>query len=202
MIAAVSTVRPQRANTPPNREIAVTAEPLDRIAASRPDRAARMARNVALAIAGIAAVALAVAWYSQLVLDLAPCKLCLEQRYAYYLDIPIGLLIAFAAWRGAPRWALAAGLGVLALLALGNAGLAAYHAGVEWKFWTGPTDCSGPLLDLSKAGSLLAQLDTIKVTRCDEVQWRLFGLSFAGYNVLLSLALAALAGWGIARTGR
>jgi disulfide bond formation protein DsbB len=32
--------------------------------------------------------------------------------------------------------------------------------------------------------------------RCDEVQWRFLGLSLAGYNVLISLALAALALWG------
>ena len=91
---------------------------------------------------------------------------------------------------------------VLALLALGNAGLGVYHAGVEWKFWAGPSDCSGPVLDLSKAGSLLDQLDKVKVVRCDEVQWRFLGLSLAGYNVLVSLALAALAGWGILRIRR
>jgi disulfide bond formation protein DsbB len=169
---------------------------------SRPTAAARIAQNVALTIALIAAAALAAAWYSQLVLAFAPCKLCLEQRYAYYLDIPLGLLIALAAWRRAPAWLLGTGLAVLGLMALGNAGLAAYHAGVEWGIWAGPSDCSGPILDLGKAGGLLAQLDKVKVVRCDEVQWRFLGLSFAGYNVLLSLALAGLAGWGLARMRR
>jgi len=46
------------------------------------------------------------------------------------------------------------------------------------------------------AGSLLERLDTVKVIRCDEVQWRFLGLSLAGYNVLISLALAAIALWG------
>ena len=169
---------------------------------SKTGRPERIAGGVALTVAVVAVAALGLAWFSQLVLGLAPCKLCLEQRYAYYLDIPLGLLIAFAAWRRAPVGLLAAGLVVLGLMALGNAGLAAYHAGVEWRFWAGPSDCSGPILDLSKAGGLLAQLDTVKVVRCDEVQWRFLGLSFAGYNVLASLALAALCGWGLVRLKR
>jgi len=181
----------------------VTADLLDQpVAGSRPARASRVARNVALTIGAVSIAALATAWYFQLFLDFKPCPLCLEQRYAYYAAIPLAALIALAASRGAPVWLLTVGLALLAVLAVGNAGLGAYHAGVEWKFWAGPTDCSGPVLDLGKAGSLLDQLDKVKVVRCDEVQWRFLGLSFAGYNVLLSLGLAALAGWGIARFRR
>jgi disulfide bond formation protein DsbB len=156
----------------------------------------------ALAIALIAALTLAGAWFFQLVLDIRPCPLCLEQRYAWYLAFPLGALLAFAAARGAPRALLVAGLALLALATLANAWLAGYHAGVEWGFWPGPTECSGPVLDLGKAGSLLENLDKVKVIRCDEVQWRFLGLSLAGYNVLLSLAAAALALWGIANTAR
>jgi disulfide bond formation protein DsbB len=151
----------------------------------------------ALAIAAIAAATLMGAWFFQLVLDIRPCPLCLEQRYAYYLAIPLGMLLAWAALRDAPRAVLIAGLAILALTALANAWLGGYHAGVEWGFWPGPTQCSGPLLDLGKAGSLLDNLDKVKVIRCDEVQWRFLGVSLAGYNVLISLAMAALAGWGI-----
>ena len=82
-------------------------------------------------------------------------------------------------WRASPfsRWP-----------PLGNAGLGTYHAGVEWGFWQGPTDCTGPVGNLGSAGDLLERLDTVKVIRCDEVQWRFLGLSLAGYNVLISLA--------------
>jgi disulfide bond formation protein DsbB len=97
---------------------------------------------------------------------------------------------------------LLAGLAVLAIATLGNAALATYHAGVEWHFWQGPTDCTGPIGNLGSAGDLLSRLDTVKVVRCDEVQWKFLGLSLAGYNVLISLAMAAIAGWGIARTSR
>ena len=163
---------------------------------------ANAALTAALAVTLIAAATLAGAWFFQLVLDIRPCPLCLEQRYAYYLAIPLGALVALAAARDAPRPLLVIGLAILALAALGNAGLGVYHAGVEWKFWQGPTDCTGEIGNLGSAGNLLERLDTVKVIRCDEVQWRFLGLSLAGYNVLISLAMAALAGWGIVRTAR
>jgi disulfide bond formation protein DsbB len=160
----------------------------------------RIAENpalmAALAITLVAAATLAGAWFFQLVLDIRPCPLCLEQRYAYYLALPLGALIACLAARHAPRQWLMAGFVILLAAALGNAYLGGYHAGVEWKFWQGPTDCSGPILDLGSAGNLLQRLDTVKVVRCDEVQWRFLGLSLAGYNVLISLLMAALALWG------
>lgn len=171
-------------------------------ATAKPSRDTDAATTAALTIAVIAALTLAGAWFFQLVLDIRPCPLCLEQRYAWYLAAPLGALLAFAAARGAPPALLVAGLGLLALAVLANAWLAGYHAGVEWGFWPGPTECSGPLLDLGRAGNLLENLDKVKVIRCDEVQWRFLGLSLAGYNVLLSLAAAAIAVWGIANTAR
>jgi disulfide bond formation protein DsbB len=163
---------------------------------------ARPALIAALAITAVAIATLAGAWFFQLVLDIRPCPLCLEQRYVYYLAIPLGGLTALAAGKDAPRAMLLGGLAILALAALGNAVLGTYHAGVEWGFWQGPTDCSGPIGNLGSAGSLLQRLDTVKVIRCDEVQWRFLGLSLAGYNVLISVAMAAIAAWGIVRTAR
>ena len=156
----------------------------------------------AVAVAIVAVVTIAGAWFFQLVLDIRPCPLCLEQRYAYYLSIPLAALVAMAAGRGAPRGVLVVGLAILALASLANAVLGGYHAGVEWKFWQGPTDCSGPVVDLGNAGSLFERLDTVKVIRCDEVQWRFLGLTLAGYNVLISLMMAAIAAWGAGRTAR
>jgi disulfide bond formation protein DsbB len=150
----------------------------------------------AAAIAVIAALTIAGAWFFELVLDIRPCPLCLEQRYAYYLAIPLAALIALGASKGVSRRLLGLGLVILALALLANAGLGAYHAGVEWGFWQGPTDCSGPITDLG-GGNLLDGLNKVKVIRCDDVQWRFLGLSLAGYNALISLAMAALAVWGV-----
>jgi disulfide bond formation protein DsbB len=164
--------------------------------------AAGPALTASLAIMAIAAATLAGAWFFQLVLEILPCPLCLEQRYAYYFAVPFALLIALAAAKGAPRPVLLAGLAILALAVLANAWLGTYHAGVEWGLWKGPTDCTGQIGNFGSAGNLLERLDTVKVVRCDEVQWRFLGLSLAGYNVLISLLMAAIAAWGIARTAR
>lgn len=196
VIAPVSTAPGVRDTTLPGiRETNVTLD----ATASRPHArdASNPALTAALAITAVAVATLAGAWFFQLVLDIRPCPLCLEQRYAYYLAIPLGALVALAAAKDAPRAVLAAGLALLAAAALGNAVLGTYHAGVEWKFWQGPTDCTGPIGILGSAGDLLARLDTVKVIRCDEVQWRFLGLSLAGYNVLISLLMAAIAAWGI-----
>jgi len=160
------------------------------------------AMTAALLAALIAAATLAGAWYMQLVWGLQPCELCLKQRTAYYAIVPVGLLIALAASRGAPRPLLTLGLALIALAALGNAGLGVYHAGVEWGFWQGPTECTGPVGNLCSAGSLLERLDSVKVVRCDEVQYRFLGLSLAGYSVLISLLMASVAAWGISRSSR
>lgn len=172
------------------------AHPSQRHAANNP------ALTAALAVTAIAAATLAGAWFFQLVLGVVPCPLCLEQRYAYYLAVPLGALVAVAAARGAPRGVVLASLALLTLAALGNAGLGAYHAGVEWKFWPGPTECTGPIGNLGSAGNLLERLDTVKVIRCDEVQWTFLGLSLAGYNVLISLLMAAVAAWGLVAARR
>ncbi|MGQ0684789.1 disulfide bond formation protein B, partial [Bradyrhizobium sp.] len=119
---------------------------------SRQGFAANPAALAALAIAVIAAATLAGAWFFQLVLDIRPCPLCLEQRYAYYLALPLAAFLAYFAAQGAPRQVLMAGFAVLLLAVLANAWLGGYHAGVEWQFWPGPTDCSGPLVDFGKAG--------------------------------------------------
>jgi disulfide bond formation protein DsbB len=160
------------------------------------------ATMAALAIMAIAAATLAGAWFFQLVLEILPCPMCLEQRYAYYFAVPFAALLALAAAKGAPRSVVLAGLAILALAALGNAVFGTYHAGVEWGFWKGPTDCTGTGFNPGSAGSLLDNLDKVKIIRCDEVQFRFLGISLAGYNALISLLMAAIAVWGMAKTSR
>ena len=121
----------------------------------------------------------------------APCPLCLQQRYAYYVAIPaLGLAVWLLAQE---RKGLAIGLlAVVATIFFANAGFAAYHAGAEWKFWPGPDTCAaaGDALG-GGGGGLLKELETTHVVRCDEPALRIFGVSLAGWNVLISLALAA-----------
>jgi disulfide bond formation protein DsbB len=153
----------------------------------------------ALAIALIGAATILGAWLFQYGLGLKPCPLCLEQRYAYYFAIPLAVMVALGDQVGASRKVLMAALVAIALGMLWNAGLGVYHAGVEWKFWAGPQECSGALDDLGSAGGLLNKLQSITVVRCDEAAWRFLGLSLAGYNAVISAVLAAIAGWAVIR---
>ena len=157
--------------------------------------------TAALAILVVAAATIAGAWFFQLVLGLQPCPMCLEQRYAYYTIIPLSALVAISSARGSPRGVLLLGLALLWVIALANAAFGAYHAGVEWGYWQGPTSCTGSLPSFG-SGSLLDQLDKVKVVPCDVVQWRFLGISLAGYNALISLLMAAIAARGIARAVR
>ena len=123
----------------------------------------------------------------------APCPLCLMQRYAYYAGIPLLFLALVLVATDRPGLARL----IFAIVALGflaNAGLGVYHAGAEWKFWQGPATCAAASDDLTtNAGSLLQDLRRVQVIRCDEAAWRFLGLSFAGWNVLISLVLSAIA---------
>ncbi len=160
-------------------------------------RACRPLVAAPLVIAAGSAFALAAAWFFQLVVGLAPCPLCLDQRIAYYIGVPLGLAAAGLAARGRPT--LARGLLVaLGLAMLANAGLATYHAGVEWGFWPGPTSCTGA--PVFAPGDILSQLKQARVPRCDEAAWRLLGISMAGWNTLIAAALAAVAAAGATRT--
>jgi disulfide bond formation protein DsbB len=119
-----------------------------------------------------------------------PCSLCLRQREVYWAIIAasaIALIVNRLRYseKTAPPFVLLIGLAFL-----WGAGVAAYHAGVEWKFWPGPETCTGGggrLRDLSKAleGPQI-------VVMCDEAAWRVLGISMPGYNALISFGLAVL----------
>ena len=156
----------------------------------------------ALIIFAVSLATLVGAWYFQFVVKLPPCPLCLEQRVPYYIVIPLSLLLSIAALARAPRSLVAMGFAAILLAMLVSAGLGAYHAGVEWRFWAGPADCSGPVTDFTAKGPLLDQLRSIRVIRCDEAAWRFLGVSLAGYNAFVSLVLAATAAFGLTLRNR
>ncbi len=166
----------------------------------RPDSG--VATQAALAIFIVSLSTLLGAWFFQFVLGYPPCPLCLDQRIPYYIVIPLSLLVVLAARGGTPPRLVGVGLVVILITVLCGAALGTYHAGVEWHFWPGPTDCSGPLGSLNSGGSLLDQLSSIHVVRCDQAAWRFLGISLAGYNVLISLAMAAIAAYGIRALGK
>jgi disulfide bond formation protein DsbB len=121
-----------------------------------------------------------------------PCALCLMQRTPYYFGIPLAAAAVLASRLSAPKLAVGLLFGFLALLMIYNSGLAAYHAGVEWKFWEGPASCA-PTIGVENAADMLNQLQSAHAPSCTDAPWRMLGLSFAGWNVLISGLLAVLA---------
>ena len=154
---------------------------------------------IASAAAAIAAIGLATilgAYFFQYALGYRPCPLCLEQRFAYYAAIPLAAMVLLGVSVGSSHKVMLLAFVAIAVAMLWNAGLGAYHSGIEWQWWEGPKDCSGPVTNFGPAGSLMETIQNTRVIRCDEAAWRFLGLSLAGYNVLISLTLAAIATWG------
>ena len=149
---------------------------------------ARTALMLSLAMAGVVGIAL----LFQHVGGYLPCKLCLEQRTPYYLGAPLMLMAALtaAANRNVSRALLAAG----GLLMLYGLTIAVFHAGIEWAWWAGPTDCTAVSGSVTNdAGTLLDDLNAIHPPSCDKAAIRILGLSMAGWNVPASLALMIVA---------
>jgi disulfide bond formation protein DsbB len=143
------------------------------------------------------------AWAFQLA-GYAPCELCLKQRIPYYIGIPVALLTLFVASRhrlGSHR-AARLGLAALTLIFIASALFGAYHAGVEWGFWPGPADCTGTLEKAGSMNDFMKQLQSTKVVRCDAVALRILGLSLAGWNAVLSVVMAIVAGFAAAPAKR
>lgn len=144
----------------------------------------------AIAICGAASGLLLIgAFLFEYVGGMAPCKLCIWQRWAHAAIIAIsvaGLLIP------GPRLARFALMAVILAATISGA-IAGYHAGVEWQLWQGPSGCTAALTSDLSATMLVDQLLATPVIRCDEVPWSLFGISMAGWNSLFSLDIAAMA---------
>jgi disulfide bond formation protein DsbB len=136
-----------------------------------------------IAIAAALILALAVigfVLFSQYVQDYRPCELCLRERLPWYGIIGLGAIGLI--W---PRAWIVSLIGTVFMI---SAGLAGHHAGVEQGWWPGPTACTGGLSGAKTIDQLRAMMHEAQMVRCDEISWKLFGLSMATYNFLVSLA--------------
>ncbi len=122
-----------------------------------------------------------------------PCKLCYVQREVHYALIPLSGLLVLATWRNWPATLVRVFFLLLAAVILYGAGVGVYQAGAEWEFWLGPNDCTNSVNITQSAGNLLSQLQSTKLVSCTVPQLRILGLSFAGWNAVLSSALTIIA---------
>lgn len=144
------------------------------------EAAARLGRWLALLVpAGL----LGGAYVSQYGFGLFPCEMCWWQRYPHFVAIAFGLA-GLATRNSALSW--------LAIVAAAVSGLiGAYHAGVEYDWWEGITACTSAV---EAGGDPLEAIMRAPVVRCDVAPWDLLGISLAGFNFLISLGGALLAG--------
>jgi len=137
----------------------------------------------------LALAAILGAWGSQLFGGLVPCELCLEQRLAYYWGLPV-LAVVLLTWNRLPQAVWYIAMAVVIAIFIWGTFMGSYHAGVEWGFWPGPTACTG--VGEGFSFDALSDLNSAHVIGCDVVQFRFLGISLAGYNALVSLAVVAL----------
>jgi disulfide bond formation protein DsbB len=142
-----------------------------------------------LLVGSVSAALLLGAFTFQYLGGLPPCEMCIWQRWPHGAAILLGIgggALAAAGVLPARATRLLVWLAVIALIVTGAIGI--FHAGVEWKLWPGPAHCTG-------AGYVPGKDDfgPLNIVRCDEAMWRLLGISLAGYNAILSLAVASIA---------
>jgi len=146
-------------------------------------------RLVALAIVAVSVGAIAMAFVAQYAFGLEPCILCLYQRVPFALAAVLAAVALLPFTRGQVSLWLTTACGIVFLA---GSALAFYHVGVEEHWWASVAACGGaPSTGLS-VEDLADQLANGPQKPCDEVNWRLFGLSLAGYNVLISFALGVV----------
>lgn len=146
-------------------------------------------------IALISFIALSAALISEAFFGLEPCNLCIYQRYPFAFGLVIGLIgIALRERHSVVR----AFLGISSLNFLVNSGIAAYHTGVEQKWWDSALEgCKVPLFfDDTSDQSILENLMSAPAASCSDIQWTdpILGLSMANYNIALCLGLFAFCG--------
>ncbi len=148
-----------------------------------PPRNLTRTQLILLAAGGSAAMLLG-AWGFQYLGGMAPCKLCIWQRYPHAVAAVIGAIALMAPGRLLPL------LGALAAAITGGIGV--YHAGVEQKWWDGPSACTSSGMQGLSTDDLMNKIMNAPLVRCDEIPWDMFGVSMAGWNAIISAFFVAL----------
>ncbi|ABS63254.1 Disulphide bond formation protein DsbB [Parvibaculum lavamentivorans DS-1] len=141
----------------------------------------------------VSVATLAGALFFEHVLGYVPCSLCLQGRLPHYFAIGAALIAGILSREANIGIGVLVFLGLCLLAYLAGAGLSFYHVGVEYKWWPGPDTCgAGGLVSNSLEDLQSALNGGAKPPRCDDAAWSVFGISLAGFNMLITLALAAL----------
>ena len=147
-----------------------------------------LARLLALIVPG---ALLGGALASQYIGGLYPCELCWFQRYPHIVALVLAVLAFVVAGRGTQRLLVA--LAAVAVLVSGAIGV--FHAGVEYHWWQGFTECTSTMTGPVTLESIMKA----PIVRCDVAHWTLGGISLAGFNAVFSIAGAIAIFWALRR---
>jgi disulfide bond formation protein DsbB len=147
-------------------------------------------RTIALACAVTAGAALGMAWIGQHWEGLAPCPLCLWERWPYRAIVVLGLIATVL-----PHGAARVLLWLVALVALGDAAIAAMHLGVEQHLWPSPLpECAAPSFSGGSIADMLKAMPAQPSKPCDSPSFLIPGLpvSLAAMDLLYAGAFALM----------
>jgi disulfide bond formation protein DsbB len=145
---------------------------------------------------GFAACAalLAYAYYSQFVMHLEPCPLCIFQRVGVFV---IGVLFAVAALHDPAGWGRRVYAGLLVAASLATIGVAARHLYIQ-SLPPGTIAACGASLDFMLKVFPLTDVLVKVLTgsgECAKVTWRFLGIAMPGWVLIAAVGLAAYAMW-------
>jgi len=142
--------------------------------------------DIAVALGALALALIVGALGFQYIAHMPPCEMCHWQRWPLIAAAALGILGGLFVKRDDSMAFWLALLVILLVAASGAIGVD--QAGVEWKWWEGPQACTGKLMGFHG----LDDLNVPGQVRCDLPSFRLFGISLAGYNAILSLGSALI----------
>ena len=136
-------------------------------------------KNFYLFILFYSLIAIFFALYTEYILGYKPCKLCLYQRIPYIIAIFISF-IGYNYFKNDKILILIIIIFLISVLVSG------YHFGIENNIFEEFSGCAVNSLEIVNKTELLKSLND-KVISCKDVDFKLFGISLAGINLLFSL---------------
>ncbi len=155
------------------------------------DNSTTIIRFLPWALIAAAAGPLGTAYIAEFAFGYEPCVLCLYQRIPYGIIAVLGIAVLFITRADLKRHlVLFAGV-----VFLSGSAVALYHVGVEQHWWTSAAPCGASGAALTTTEDLFAALQKKAEKSCGDIDWTLFGVSMATYNVAVSFLCALASFW-------
>ena len=132
----------------------------------------------------ISIISLLGAVFIENVLEQSPCRLCLYQRIPYLISI-------FICFFGFNYYKNFLWMYLLIILFIISAILAGYHVGIENSIFEEFSGCTSENINITNKLDLLNNLKKT-MPSCKNVDFKLFGLSLATINLIISLIISAI----------